>query len=81
MGVIKNNEAKSTVEYTVELDAIKKLIAKDLEVPEEEIDVRYVIDVVNEDPMDRFPGNHVVTRVKVTHTKKIKNAEEERHQR
>jgi hypothetical protein len=58
--------------YDVSLDTMKQLIAADLGVPAEEINVTYVEgDVGPGDPMDRFPAPRGVVRIRVTHTKKV----------
>lgn len=53
-------------EYSFSLVEIKKLIAKDLEVDESKISVRYAIREAGGDPMDRFPGTPTVTSIDVT---------------
>lgn len=58
---------KTTVStYEFDLDAMKALIAADLNVAQSTINVEYVIQEVGGDPMDRFPGHKQVTKVKVT---------------
>jgi len=55
-----------TTEYSFSPTEIKKLIAKDLEVDESKISVRYVIREVGGDPMDRFPGTPTVVSIDAT---------------
>jgi len=55
-----------TTEYSFSPTEIKKLIAKDPEVDESKISVRYVIREVGGDPMDRFPGTPTVVSIDVT---------------
>jgi hypothetical protein len=52
--------------YEFGLDEMKALIAEDLKVNADRIDVTYVIQEVGGDPMDRFPGRDQVTKVRVT---------------
>jgi hypothetical protein len=52
--------------YEFGLDEMKALIAADLKVHVDRIDVTYVIQEVGGDPMDRFPGHNQVTKVRVT---------------
>lgn len=61
MGVLKSR--KETYEFS--LDEIKKMIASDLEVPEEKVSVSYVQTDVSNDRMDRYP-QYEVTSIKVT---------------
>lgn len=68
MSIIKGNK-KTTVTYEIKPEDIKRLIAQDLEVPESEISVDFVIQEVGGDPMDRFPGVKTVTKIRITHTK------------
>jgi hypothetical protein len=42
-------------EYSYSLLEIKRLIAKDLEVEDSAVSVKYVMREVNCDPMDRYP--------------------------
>jgi hypothetical protein len=66
---------KSSVQtYEFGLDQMKQLIAADLQVNPDCIDVRYVIQEVGGDPMDRFPGHNQVTKIEVTVKDKIKPA-------
>ena len=64
-GVLKSKVSS----YEFSPDDIKLLIAKDLDVPVEKINVEFVIQEVGGDPMDRYPGVKKVTgiRVSVTH--------------
>lgn len=58
---------KSSVEtYEFGLDQMKELIAADLQVDSACVEVRYVIQEVGGDPMDRFPGTKQVTKIEVT---------------
>jgi hypothetical protein len=52
--------------YEFGLDEMKALIAEDLKVHVNRVDVTYVIQEVGGDPMDRFPGRDQVTKVRVT---------------
>ena len=52
--------------YEFNLDAIKNMIASDLGVEVEKITVSYVIQQIGTDPMDRYPGKHQVTKIRVT---------------
>jgi hypothetical protein len=52
--------------YEFGLDEMKALIAADLKVNVNRVDVTYVIQEVGGDPMDRFPGHNQVTKVRVT---------------
>ena len=56
----------NVVTYDVSLNAVRDLIAKDLGVKVEAVSVRYVIEEVGGDPMDRFPGHNEVTKLEVT---------------
>lgn len=55
---------KVTYEYTPEDIAI--LIAHEHGVDPNDIEVNYVIEEINGDPMDRFPGTDTVTKIRVT---------------
>lgn len=70
MGIIKNPKTKRTTTYTLKPNDIAKLIAADLQVPESEIEVEYVIQEVGGDLMDRYPGHNEVTKIRVTHNSK-----------
>lgn len=61
-----NTDVLSSVTYEIAPDAVKQLIAKDLIVPPETIDVHYVIQEVGGDPLDRYPGTPTVTKIRVT---------------
>jgi hypothetical protein len=52
--------------YEFGLDEMKALIASDLKVHVDRIDVTYVIQEVGGDHMDRFRGTDQVTKVRVT---------------
>ncbi len=52
--------------YTVSLQEMKTLIAKELKVPEAAVTVKYVIREVGADPMDRYRGTDEVTEIEVT---------------
>lgn len=54
--------------YEFDLDAIKTLIAADLEVDPRKVEVTYHIQNVGGDAMDRFPGTPTVTKIQVTVT-------------
>ncbi len=53
----------TTVEYPVE--ELKQLIASKL-FPGKQVDIKFVIQEVGGDPLDRFPGHNEVTSVKIT---------------
>lgn len=53
-----------TLEYKPE--EIQKLIAHDLGVDQKHVDVKYVIQEVGADVLDRFPGTKQVTSIRVT---------------
>lgn len=55
-----------TISYSFSPGEIKKLIAKDLGVDESKVTVRYVIEEVDGDPMDRYPGIDTVVSIEVT---------------
>lgn len=55
---------KTTYEFT--LDDVKKLFSEALDVSVDRIKVRYIIEEVGGDPMDRFRGTDEVTRIEVT---------------
>lgn len=61
-GVLKSKVST----YEFDLESIKKLIAIDLDVDLNKINVEYVIGEVGGDPMDRYPGQKEVTKVRVT---------------
>ncbi len=65
-GILKSKV--STFEY--DLRSMESLIAADLNVPVNTINVTYVIEEVGGDPMDRFRGTDTVTKVRVTITNK-----------
>ncbi len=66
MSIITSSNIVKT--FDVSLYAMKQLIAKDLNIPVEELTVCYVIgDIGPSDPMDRFPATRGVIGVKVTH--------------
>jgi hypothetical protein len=52
--------------YEFGLAEMKTLIAQDLKVHVDRVNVEYVIQEVGGDPMDRFPGHKQVTGVRVT---------------
>lgn len=69
MSNIKMSSAVFT--YDVSLDVMKDLIAKDLNVPADDITVEYVIgDLGPCDPMDRFDPPRGVVGIKVRHQTK-----------
>lgn len=57
--------AKATT-YEFDLDEIKKMIAKELNASVNSISVKYIIQEIGADCMDRYPGIQTVTGVKVT---------------
>lgn len=60
--------------YEVSLDAMKQLIANDLGVPADELNVTYVEGNVGlGDPMDRYPAPRGIVGIRVTHTAKAGN--------
>jgi hypothetical protein len=61
-GILKSK----VLTYEFGLDEMKALIAEDLKVNADRIDVTYVIQEVGGDPMDRFPGHNQDTKVRVT---------------
>lgn len=65
MGIL-NTQGKTVVTYEFELDAIKKLIAQDMNVPEKELTVDYVLTDVAD---DRFSSrsDYRVSKIKVIH--------------
>lgn len=66
MSLLKNAGAINTTTYEVSPDAIKQLIAADLNVKVEQLNVHFVIEEVGGDPMDRFRGTDTVTKIRVT---------------
>ena len=52
--------------YKFSLDDMKELIAADLDVNVEDIQVEYIIQEVGGDPMDRYSGPKMVTGIRVT---------------
>jgi len=69
MGIIKGENAQTTVEYKITLDQMKEIIAKDLGVPVEQIRVDYKLQDTSDDRFGMSPSYNV-TGVNVTHTKK-----------
>ena len=63
-GVLKSKVAI----YEFSLDDMKILIANDLNISADTVQVTYVMEEVGGDPMDRFPGVPTVTKVRVTVT-------------
>lgn len=63
---ILNTQGKTVVTYEFELEAIKKLIAQDMNVPEKELTVDYVLTDVADDRFSTRP-DYRVSRIKVTH--------------
>jgi hypothetical protein len=61
-GILKSSQET----YEFGLDQMKELIAADLQVHVDCVTVRYVIQEVGGDPMDRFPGRDQVTKIEVT---------------
>ena len=68
MSILLNPATLATMVVAYEFDPamLKKLIAKDLVVPEDQVTVDYVISEVGGDPLDRFPGRPAVTSIHVT---------------
>ena len=60
------NIVAKTTEYEFTLDDVKQLFAAELNAKPETLNVRYVIEEVGGDPMDRYPGTNTVTKIKVT---------------
>ena len=52
--------------YEFDLDAIRDLIAADLEVDPRKVEVKYVIQNMGADCLDRNPGYPAVTKIQVT---------------
>lgn len=65
-GILKSKV--TTFEY--DLHSMESLIAADLNVPVNTVNVTYVIEEVGGDPMDRFRGTDTVTKIRVTITNK-----------
>jgi hypothetical protein len=61
-GILKSK----VLTYEFGLDEMKALIAADLKVHVDRVDVTYVIQEVGGDHMDRFRGTDQVTKVRVT---------------
>lgn len=55
-----------TTQYTFSLEEMKKLIAKDMNLPVEAIQVYYDIKEVGGDSMGSYPGVKKVTEIRVT---------------
>lgn len=72
MGIINQNNKDITITYSLKPKQIKQLIADDLKVPIDEIEIDFIIEEVGGDMMDRYPGHNEVTKIKVTHIKKNK---------
>lgn len=64
VGILKSKVSS----YEFSPNDIKLLIAKDLEVPTEKVQVTFVIEEVGGDPMDRYPGTKTVTKIRVANT-------------
>lgn len=64
MSILKKKE--TVAKYQITPEQIKSLIAKDLEVNESRVDVKYVIREVGGDPLDRYPCTPTVTEISVT---------------
>jgi hypothetical protein len=56
---------KREATYIISLDAMKEMIADKLETHPDNVRVTYVIEEVDEDPLDRYPGHREVTKIKV----------------
>lgn len=72
MGIINQNNKDITTTYSLKPKQIKQLIADDLKVPIDEIEIDFIIEEVGGDMMDRYPGHNEVTKITVTHIKKNK---------
>ncbi len=71
MSLIKQQSVTWT--YDISLDTVRELIAKDLNVPADELTVNYVEgDVGPGDPMDRYPAPRGIVGVKVYHKQERK---------
>lgn len=68
MGILNQDAKATTIEYKFDLDTMKKLIASDMKVPEDELTIEYVIRDQSSS-MDQY-SNYVVTSIKVTHKPK-----------
>jgi hypothetical protein len=53
------------VTYDVELETIREIIAEKLEVPPKQVTVKYIIQEVGGDYLDRSPGTPQVTKIQV----------------
>lgn len=73
MGIINKNNKDITTIYSLKPKQIKELIATDLGVPIDEIEIDFIIEEVGGDFMDRYPGHNEVTKISVKHTKKERN--------
>lgn len=58
------NPNKKVLEVAPE--QLVKLIAQDLQVPEDKVEVNYIIAEVGGDPMDRYRGTPQVTKIQIT---------------
>jgi len=58
-------QAKISI-YEFSIEELTRLIAVDMGTTTDKIDVRFVIEEVGADPMDRFPGHKEVTKISVT---------------
>lgn len=52
--------------YNFSLEALKELIAADLDVDAEDLQVEYIIQEVGGDPLGSYNGRNQVTKVRVT---------------
>ncbi len=59
-------EIAHTTTYEISLDGMKNIIARYLGIHPEKITIKYKIEEVGGDPMDRFPGIDEVTKIIVT---------------
>ena len=60
------NLVSNKLTYEFSPDEIKKLIATELKVDVNKVSVDYLLQEVNGDPLDRFPGVLTVTKIRVT---------------
>lgn len=71
MSLIKQQSVTWT--YDISLDTVRELIAKDLNVPADELTVNYIEgDVGPGDPMDRFLPPRGIVGIKVYHKQACK---------
>ena len=66
MSLLKDSPVMASTTYEFTPNAVVLLIARDLDVPADKINVHFVIEEVGGDPMDRFRGTDTVTKIRVT---------------